>query len=43
MPSFADNYYPLEVFACNWALVGNMNMNYQLELSCNLLLNVNVI
>lgn len=32
MPSFADNYYPLEVFACYWALIGNMNMKYQLEL-----------
>lgn len=44
LPSFADNYYPLAFFflACFWALVGNINMKYQLELSCNLLLNINV-
>lgn len=47
IPSFADNYYYFEFFACCWALVDNINVRYQvtmqLELSCNLLLNVNVI
>ena len=42
VPSFADNYYPLEFFACFWALVGNINIKYQFELSSNLLLNINV-
>lgn len=47
MPSFVDKYYSLEFFACYWALVDNINVRYQvtmqLELSCNLLLNVNVV